>query len=335
MRVKVASQDLNKFFEQIKVKLDKPWQIIALEIGNIHPRTLQDWRRGQYLPQSEVLEKLSEAALVPLPPIQERLDPYWYVRKGARLGAIRRAELYGNLGTPEGRRKGGQISIKKNRLLKNKWFLSKEINKPEQSENLAEFVGAILGDGGITPYQVTITLHRILDIAYAEYLAKLGERLFRVKPSLRIRMRDATCRVVFSSLKLRTHLSQMGLPMGNKVKNQVEVPKWIRRKQAFINACIRGLMDTDGCFYVDRHQIKGKLYFNAALNFTNRSIPLLSFLKGELERLGYHPTQKTPYSVFLRREQEIARYFQEIGSSNPKHKNKYKEYLKNRHGGVG
>lgn len=34
-------------------------------------------------------------------------DDFWYVTKGARKGALRRLELYGDLGTPEGRRKGG------------------------------------------------------------------------------------------------------------------------------------------------------------------------------------------------------------------------------------
>ena len=56
--------------------------------------------------------------------------------------------------------------------------------------------------------------------------------------------------------------------------------------------------------------------------FTNRCLPLLKEFKATLESIGLHPTQKTKYAVFLRRKDDIRRYFDFIGSSNEKHLNK-------------
>ena len=70
------------------------------------------------------------------------------------------------------------------------------------------------------------------------------------------------------------------------------------------------------------------------MNFTNRSLPVLSFFKTKLKQLGFHPTHNTKFSIFLRKENEIIKYFQMIGSSNLKHLYKYKQYFKNKFGGV-
>ena len=70
------------------------------------------------------------------------------------------------------------------------------------------------------------------------------------------------------------------------------------------------------------------------MNFTNRSLPILNFFKDNLIKLGFHPRQKTPFSIFLRIENEINRYFKEIGSSNPKHFSKFKKYFENKFGEV-
>jgi len=44
------------------------------------------------------------------------------------------------------------------------------IDKPERSSNLAEFIGIILGDGGITERQVTVTLHKHDDKDFCFYV---------------------------------------------------------------------------------------------------------------------------------------------------------------------
>lgn len=126
----------------------------------------------------------------------------------------------------------------------------------------------------------------------------------------------------------------MKLLIGNKVEHQIDVPFWIKKSNVSVKSCLKGLFDTDGCLYVDKHNYKNKIYYNIGMNFTNRSLPILLFFKRSLEKLGFHPTQKTEFSVFLRREDEIINYFRKIGSSHPKYLNKLKKYLKDKQGEV-
>lgn len=52
------------------------------------------------------------------------------------------------------------------------------------------------------------------------------------------------------------------------------------------------------------------------------------------EKLGFHPMQKTKYSIFLRKEGEIVKYFSSIGSSNPKHLRKFNIFFEKKYGEV-
>ena len=114
---------------------------------------------------------------------------------------------------------------------------------------------------------------------------------------------------------------------GNKVTQQVDVPVWIKENIEYSKKCVRGLIDTDGCMYIDKHIIKNKLYMNLGLNFSNHSIPILSFIKSILFILNYHPTINTHFLVFMRREVEIIRYMREIGTSNTKILRKFEEFI--------
>lgn len=324
MRAKIGAQELESFLQTVKSRTGRPWSYLAREVGNIHPRTLRDWRRGKFTPSLDILKKMAVVAGIKLPPIEQQLTNYWYVPRAAQLGGKRTYELYGALGTPAGRRLGGLHSMQKHRERGDWYATAKEITSPNYSENLAEFIGIVLGDGGISRFQVIISLHREDDKLYVDYVGKLIEELFQVTPSFSFR--EAVCSIVISRVKLVTYLKTMGLPVGSKVKHQASVPSWIVANDHYSRACIRGLVDTDGCFYIDRHRYKEKMYLNPGLNFTNRSLPLLQFCKTKLEEFGFTPRQTSRFSIALRKEVEIMRYLQEIGTSNPKVKNKYLRY---------
>jgi len=50
----------------------------------------------------------------------------------------------------------------------------------------------------------------------------------------------------------------IGLVLGNKVKQQIDIPEWIKSNNNFSLACVRGIIDTDGCFYTNSHYINSK-----------------------------------------------------------------------------
>lgn len=252
----------------------------------------------------------------------------------ARLGGLRRIELYGNPGTPEGRSKGGKKSIgllHKNPILAKRlgFIIRKDIRYPVKSTELAEFIGIMLGDGGLPGnHQITISFNNKTDYEYAMYICKVIKRLFCVNYYIHKRRESNGADIVVNSSNLVDFLLTQGLKPGNKVKNQIRVPRWICRKPEYGVACLRGLIDTDGGLYFHKYDSNGKTYTYLKLGFTNRSKPLLKFV--------FEVLNKLKYKVFLSGDNlsigsqfEVKRYFREIRSHNPKHLNRFRSYFDN------
>lgn len=252
----------------------------------------------------------------------------------ARLGGLRRVELYGNPGTWEGRSKGGKRTIAKFHndpaLARRTGFIvRKEIRQPKESSALAEFIGIMLGDGGLSGnHQVSISFNYKTDRAYADYISKISKQLFRLNSHIHRRKKSNGADIVLSSSNLVDFLRARGLRVGNKVKNQVAVPQWVSKNPLYAVTCLRGLMDTDGGLYYHTYISKGKTYRYLKLGFCNRSKPLLHFVSMVLTKLGYR-ISKSGDNLSIPSETEVKRYFAEIGSSNPKHLNKFKDFFGN------
>src|SRR5665811_87527 len=57
----------------------------------------------------------------------------------------------------------------------------KTIRTPKPSREFAEFIGIMLGDGGINnPWQANITMNSVADAKYAIYVEKLIQKLFGI-----------------------------------------------------------------------------------------------------------------------------------------------------------
>ena len=276
----------------------------------------------------ETMLKLHKITDAPIPKILEILPEFWSAKKFARLGALRRYQLYGDLGTPEGRRKGGINSQRLFRLnpeyaKKLGIKVRKTIKKPRLSIELAEFIGIMLGDGGISNYQINLTFNAQTESEYTSYVQKLIKKLFLISASITLRPLDNANRVVASSKNLVEFLERVGLEKSNKIKN---IPRWILDNRSYSIACLRGLVDTDGSFYSYRHKVFNKIYCNFAMSFTNYSKSLLRTVYKILKYLDFTPVIDSKH-VYLHKRKEIDRYFKEIGSSNLKHSQKYKNYL--------
>src|SRR3989338_9786703 len=336
------SNEKRLFFKPNKQRgfIEKMQQLLNLDtttfakIAKVSTRTVRDWKREAHSVPLNLVMGLCKTANIDMPNDTKIRDQFWYVKKGARMGGIASHKRHGHVGgNPNFRKKKWHEWWKKEGKFKaNSITKPLPISIPKKSIELAEFIGIVLGDGGITKKQVTITVHKIDDEYYAKYIKKLIKKLFSINPACYIRKN--VFKIVISRSKLVKALLKMGLHMGNKVKHQIDVPIWIKKSNMFSKACLRGLFDTDGCFYIDRHKYKDKIYLNCGINFTNRSLPLLNFFKSNLTKTKLNPTQKTDFSVFLRREEDVLSYFKVIGSSNQKHLNKFRKYFKNKYGEV-
>ncbi|MDP3042055.1 MAG: LAGLIDADG family homing endonuclease [Candidatus Omnitrophota bacterium] len=334
-RVKFPKGKQRLFIASVHKKLKFGWDKIA-NIFNINRRTLSDWCRERSTMNYKVLLDLHINYNISIPKEIKILPQFWYVNRAAKLGALMRNKLYGNFGTPEGRRKGGFTTIRKfmhNPELAKKLGLRiiKDIIRPKRGLQLAEFVGIVLGDGGLTDYQLKITFNRDTDAEHADFVKELIKKLFKLTPKIISKKLDKGSDIAVYSKNLVEFLESNGLKRGNKVKNKVDIPFWIKRNNKFQLACLRGLMDTDGSCYAYSHNVNKKRYHNVALCFTNASEPLLKSVYSIFDRNGYYPCI-TGRRVYVYGKNEIKKYFQKVGTHNPKHLGNYKRFrfLKNK-----
>ena len=318
-----SNKDSSDFL--IKAKLATgSWQILS-KITGVSPRTLRNW----YLCQSSIpldsLKLLSNHLGVSLPKYKA-IDILRLKRNAAKRGGLRRIALYGNPGTITGRIKGALRSIRTQSKNPYSPFIQKKISIPKRSSQLAEFVGILLGDGHVGKRQIIISIGAD-EYGYTKYISNLSFKLFQYRPSIKKKNGVEVYTLVFSRTALVTYIKKIGLTDSHKVKSQSNTPLWILNNKNYSKACVRGLFDTDGSFFIDRHLIKNSLYYNAGIAFTNYSLPLLKFFYFTLVARGFHPTVSSGKNVFLRRDNEIRYFFKDIGSNNPKHLRKFSEFV--------
>jgi LAGLIDADG DNA endonuclease family protein len=328
-RIVFAKGTQGQFLKEIKQIMNTGTENLALNCG-VHPRTIRDWQREKYLISGEAVTSLQKISGIPCPKILEILPDYWSTKKAGQVGARGRLTRYGNPGTAEGRRRGGFTAYKKMKQsgLATGFKFRRAFVKPEPSALLAEFLGIMLGDGGIGPYQISISLNATTDADYVDFVVDVISQLFGLIPSQTTRKN--ACNIVISSIGLIEFLCQKGLVRGNKVTHQVTLPSWILQDPDFVKASLRGLMDTDGSIYSARHTIAETKYTHACLCFRNYSKPLLDTFYHSMINLKYHP-KRGHNRIYLYRQKEIKRYFQEIGSHNPKHLTRYKAVTDSQH----
>ena len=296
-------------------------------ICGVSGRTVRDWRRGKYLMTSAAVRKICGHFDVSWPKEVKEIDDYWYVFKGARKGGLRRVVLYGIPGNIESRKMGGLESQKRRREDPEKYLslgcnARKSYVLADKSPELAEIVGVILGDGGITDYQVKIFLDLKSDKRYAIFLRKLMENTLGERPSWYNHKYKNVIVLCLSGVELVERLESLGLGRGNKVRRQVDVPKWVWDDLEYQKACLRGLVDTDGCVYFHRHWTKGIRYRNMGLNFASASLPLLSSASKIMSNLNIKHFVKKE-NIFVYDFEEVKKYFKLVGSHNPKQKAKF------------
>lgn len=239
--------------------------------------------------------------------------------KAASRGGFRTKALYGNPGTTEGRRKGGLRSIQVQHARTQAsgcpstgFQLRKTFSHPRRSALLAELIGIILGDGCVAPYQVQICFNRSKEQVHKQHICTTIMRLFALHPSVYYRHHENAGYIVVSSIALTEYLTEMGLRRYPK-----RIPRWILQSPRYRQACVRGLVDTDGSIFIHRYRVNGKWYEYLKLSFDNRSPMLLAEVARILKRAGLSPRIESDQKVMLDRQRDVQWYLDNIGSSNP------------------
>ena len=290
-------------------------------ITSVSPRTIRDWRREKFNITKNAINKINDSLKHPESINVDGLVEKWQKMRSDlnRIGGIAHYKKYGDFGTIEGRRKGGSKALS---ILRSRGIipLCKHFLLPRKfSVELAEFVGILLGDGGITKEQVTVTLNSEADKQYAGYVSNLGNKLFSDKPTVSKRKNCKAIDIRFSGKQLVEYLVKNGLKVGDKVRQQVGVPDWIQNSKSYTKMCLRGLMDTDGGVFTHKYKVNGKQYAYRKICFSNRSLPLLHFVFQTLMEMGFSPKlvdKVENKKVWLYNTHEVDKYLSFVKSSN-------------------
>lgn len=317
-RVELDDENRRKLFSLLDKRYRSNAELASM-IG-VSTRTIRDWRRGKYtIPKIRFEAMLGIVGVEPSEIIFDEKSAWWYTSKAGHMGGRSYIERYGRLGDSESRAHGGRRSYELRKHKENDIFTRKRINLPSRNEQLAEFIGIMMGDGSVGKYQISIALDSETDADYVEYVSCLINDLFGAHPTLQ-RRRSARCTVaVLSSVDLAEYMVHLGLPCGHKLKAGLDIPDWIRYEPRYVIACLRGLFDTDGSLFLEKHTYKDKVYKYPRLSLVSLSSALRETVLELLLNLNIAATIRGDRSVSVEHFTDIEKYFTIVGSSNPKH----------------
>lgn len=326
-RVFFPPGEQEEFLLQSKSDLCCTWKNLA-EISGISVHNLAGWRNEKNSMSLVAVEKICKKRDMEIPKEIIIKDAYWYVTKGAKAGGKAIVKKYGVVGGDQEyrKKKWREWWEKEGKSKPSKITQALPFKEPIFSEELAEFVGIVLGDGGISKHQLTVTLNSVTDKEYLRFVQNLIEKLFKIPIGFYSHNQSLAKRLVISRTALVSYLiSTIGLEKGNKVKQQVGIPQWIKENRRYSIACLRGLIDTDGCTIIHKYLSKGKKYCYKKVSFTNRSYPLILSASDILSSIGIkHRIAKDKWDVRIEAKKDVEKYFQVVGTHNPKHWKRYK-----------
>ena len=125
--------------------------------------------------------------------------------------------------------------------------------------------------------------------------------------------------ITISRRELVEFCIKLGLVSGNKIKQQIDIPQWIKNNPKYLLACVRGLVDTDGSIYTHSYRVNGKMYNYKKLSFASMSRPLRNTVCIVLSELGMKPRVTQEREVRIEDSGDTALYMKIIGTHNPKH----------------
>ncbi len=272
-----------KFLEEARKIVSVSWSDFS-DILNINVRTLRDWHREKYSFQLDAINTIRKLTELELPKNVKIKDPFWYIEKSSKIALDAVIKKYGHV--------GGNIDYRKKK--RQEWWdregkyktniigILKPIEIPLFSKELAEFTGIVMGDGSLTNYQLQISCNKRDDNEYSFFIKGLIKKLFNVSASICYPKNCLVMKIIVSRKNLVKFCNEkIGLPIGDKLKQGLDIPFWIKKNIDFQKFCIRGLIDTDGCIFSERHKINGKIYSYKRINFTSASPSLINLLTAE------------------------------------------------------
>jgi len=205
-------------------------------------------------------------------------------------------------------------------IIKKEKYTRKIFRIPKMNGDLAEIFGVLNGDGHLSKinHEISVIGNVNTNEGYFNYLKKKFENSLGIK--FKIEKFEHCIKLRAYSIDLVNWLNkEHGFPKGKK-KGKLKIPKSVLYKPAILSSYFRGLFDTDGTFYTRGTN-------EPVIEISSADKRYLRQIKEQLSLLGFK-TGIGEHRVFLYNKEGIGKFFNKIKPSNPKHLNKYVEYLK-------
>jgi len=206
-----------------------------------------------------------------------------------------------------------------------------ELFELEENEENAEFLAIMLGDGNLNKdnHGITIALNGIDEYPYVKYVSAFMERIFKKKPK-EIWDRENNDPKRTKGVKLRIYslagvkaLKEAGIIPGDKVKHQVSIPQKFKK---FVEACLKGLIDTDGTIFVQKNDKSYVIKFvNGSKHLVEDFNQLCSKLKIQTTKINHYlrkDDNKYVYSVSIGSKEMVKEFLIKIKPEKWKDKNR-------------
>lgn len=167
-----------------------------------------------------------------------------------------------------------------------------------KSEDLAEFIGVILGDGNISSFLRTerlIIVGNTNNMGFIKHYNNLTFKIFNKKPTIS-KIKDTNA--IRISLYQKFIAKRLGIPTGNRYKYQFILPKWISKKRVYMIKLLKGLFEAEGSLSIH------KKTYTYNFQFKNINQSLLRTVTNGLIYLGYNPEVRID-SIRLRKRKEV------------------------------
>jgi len=202
-----------------------------------------------------------------------------------------------------------------------------------KTKEFCEFYGALMGDGCLTKfYESKIIKRRDIIISgdkryeeeYYRYLQNILKNNWGINSYLYKYKKINTIKLTIRDRPFFRFLRHTGFPLGRKYET-LSIPKEFTQLPWKIKKfLIRGLFDTDGTIFAK----KNEGYRYPYLGLASKSKPLLNQVHKILRENSY-PFYFNNHNIFMKGIKNTQRWMKDVGTSQPKHKFKYKYWTKN------
>jgi hypothetical protein len=320
-RIVFQKDEQSRFVLECKNKLGMTWEELS-KLLKVSSRSIKDWSYEDKKMSYNAAKILSKKSGIPIPKNIQVIKWIDHLKEAGKLGGHAHYQKYGKVGDEEKRKEAwfkwwndkGKFQERNNRVVQRK-----PVYLEQKSVKLAEFVGIMIGDGHISKYQIKVSLDSLMDVEYIVYVFTLIKILFKVTPSLYRDKKKRVTNIVVSRKDLVEFCESIGLKVGDKLKLGIDIPDWIKNDTKFSIACVRGLVDTDGCIFNHSYKVNNKMYKYIKIAFTSKSPEIRKSVSDILIKHGIHVRiTKDENDIRIESKEGVKKYLKVFRTNNIK-----------------